>query len=91
MNIADTTKDTKVCITGAKGDAGAPGDPGKTGRSVLSVTKYYKLNSIKPEKPTSKDPSDWYTSPPAFVKGNNYYESDRTIYDSVDSTGKNYS
>ena len=37
---------------------GTPGDPGKTGRSVLSVTKYYKLNSSKPEKPTSKNPGD---------------------------------
>ena len=88
MNTDDTTKDTKVCITGAKGDAGAPG---ATGRSVLSVTKYYKLNSSKPEKPISRDPSDWHISPPAWESGKNYYESDRTIYDSVDSAGKNYS
>lgn len=138
----DNTKDTKVCITGAKGDPGkdgtnglspyigqngnwwigendtnikaegldghtpevtigengnwyidgkdtgvlakgTPGEQGKTGRSVLSVTKYYKLNSGKPEKPISKNPSDWYTSPPTFESGKNYYESDLTLYDSA--------
>ena len=70
---------------------GTPGEPGKTGRSVLSVTKFYKRATSEPNPPDVKEPTDWYTSPPAFVKGNNYYESDRTIYDSVDSAGKDYS
>ena len=70
---------------------GTPGDPGKTGRSVLSVTKFYKRTTSKPNPPNVKEPTDWYTSPPSFVKGNNYYESDRTIYDSVDSAGNDYS
>lgn len=149
----DNTKDTKVCITGAKGDPGkdgtnglspyigqngnwwigendtgikaegldgqdghtpevtigengnwyidgkdtgvlakgTPGDPGKTGRSVLSVTKFYKTATSKPNKPSNKTPADWYTSPPAWKTGNNYYESDLTIYDSTDSTGQDYS
>ena len=76
---------------GEQGPQGNPGAPGTTGRSVLSVTKFYKRAASKPNKPAVKDPTDWYTSPPSFVKGNNYYESDRTIYDSVDSAGKNYS
>ena len=80
--------DKVVCITGAKGETGTPGT---TGRSVLSVTKFYKRATSKPNPPDVKDPTDWYTAPPAFVKGNNYYESDRTIYDSVDSAGKDYS
>ena len=49
------------------------------------------MATSEPNPPNVKDPTDWYTSPPSFVKGNNYYESDRTIYDSVDSTGKDYS
>ena len=87
-NWNEQDDDKVVCITGARGETGTPGT---TGRSVLSVTKFYKRATSKPNPPDVKDPTDWYTTPPAFVKGNNYYESDRTIYDSVDSAGKDYS
>lgn len=65
----------KVCITGAAGSSGQPGT------SVESVTKYYKLAASKPNKPTNKEPADWSTTPPSWEDGNNYYESDRTLYD----------
>lgn len=71
--------DKVVCITGADG---------ATGRSVLSVTKYYKLAETEPNPPSSRDDPDlesegWYITPPDFIEGKNYYESSRTIYNSV--------
>ncbi len=77
---------------GDKGDPGAPGEQGATGRSVLSVTKYYKLAGSEPNPPSVKDPESegWFTTPPDFIKGNNYYESSRTIYSSA-VDGKDYS
>lgn len=72
------TDEQKTELKGEKGDPSTVAGP--AGRSVVSTTKYYKLATSLPSAPTSKDPTDWSTSPPAFTTGNDYYESVRTVY-----------